>query len=90
MRHAVRWTRRALDAVAQAWLDNPVARTAITEDVAAADEALATDPLNQGESREENRRVVFLRNLILTIHVDAGRHVVSVLNVRHPKRGGSH
>jgi len=79
-----------LDAVAQAWLDNPVDRTVITEDVAAADVGLETDPINQGESREENRRVVFLHALVLTIHVDAGRRVVSVLNVRHPKRRGNH
>ena len=76
--------------MAQAWLDNQVDRPAITEDVAAADEMLAADTSSQGESREENRRVVFLRTLVLTIHVDAERQVVSVLNVRHPKRRGNH
>jgi len=75
--------------VAEAWLDNPADRTVITKDVAAADEWLATDPIGQGESREGNRRVVFLHALVLTIHVDAGRRVVSVLNVRHPKRRDS-
>jgi hypothetical protein len=84
--YSVRWTRRALDAVAQAWLDNSIDRSAITEDVVTADEVLAIDPSSHGESREENRRVVFLNALVLTIQVENGRRVVSVLNVRHRKR----
>ena len=50
MKYSVRWSRRAINSVAQAWLDHPLERSAITEAVAAADELLAIDPVNQGES----------------------------------------
>jgi hypothetical protein len=60
VRYTVRWSRRALDAVARAWLDSPANRAAITEAVDTADDLFAIDPVNQGESREEDRRVVIL------------------------------
>jgi hypothetical protein len=75
-----------LEAVAHAWLDNPADRAAITEAVATADELLAIDPANQGESREGDRRIVFLGPLVLTIRLDESWRMVRVLNVRYPRR----
>jgi hypothetical protein len=79
-----------LESVARAWLDNPASRAAITEAVANADELFAVDPLNQGESREWDRRVVIFHPLVFTIRVDEARRVVRVLNIRHQSRRGSH
>jgi hypothetical protein len=89
VRYTISWSRRALDAMARAWLDHPENRTAIAEAVNTADDLFSIDPVNQGEFREESRRVVFIGPLVLTISVDVSKHVVRVLNVRHPQRRGS-
>jgi ParE toxin of type II toxin-antitoxin system, parDE len=86
--YTVRWSHRALDSLARLWLENPDHRASITEAVAAAEELFAVDPVHEGESREEDRRVVFMRPLVFTVSIDESRSVVRVLNVRHPKWRG--
>ena len=86
MKFAVQWSGRALESLAQIWLENPTNRIAIRQATANTDQLLAFDPLDQGESREGQRRVLFVPPLVLTFHVDVVRSLILVLNVRYSKR----
>jgi hypothetical protein len=89
VKYAIRWSRRALDAVAQLWLDNPALRAEITEATATIDRLLQFDPHEQGESRDDGRRILFVPPLVVVFSADAERNLVRVLNVRQLKRGGA-
>jgi len=64
--YTVRWRRTALDQLAALWLDSND-RAAITAAVDEIDRVLAADPINAGESRAGDTRVMF---------VDPGRRVL--------------
>lgn len=72
--------------MAQLWLESPDDRAAITKVIDAMDDLLASDPLHEGESRDNDHRVVFSGPLVFTIQVDVEHHLVRVLNVRYPKK----
>ena len=86
MNYAVQWSGRALESLAEIWLENPIDRDAIRTATAQLDRLLAVSPLDQGESRESGRRVFFLPPLAITFRVESERDLVLVLNVRYPRR----
>ena len=90
MNYAVRWSRQALDAVAQLWLDNPAQRAEFTQATATIDQLLLVNPHEQGESREDGRRILFVPPLVVVFSVDIDHDVVRVVNIRHlkPRRTG--
>jgi hypothetical protein len=89
VKFSIRWSRRALDSVAQLWLDNPDQRSGITQATATIDQLLQFDPQEHGESRNDGRRIVFVPTLVAIISVDADHNVVRVLDVRQLKRRGT-
>lgn len=89
VKYAVRWSRQALDALAQLWLDNPAQRAEFTQATATIDQLLLVNPHEQGESRDDGRRILFVPPLIVIFSVDADHNVVRMLSVRHLKRRGT-
>lgn len=71
-----------MDALAELWVDNPDQRAAITESAATVDQLLRYDPEDRGESRDDNRRILFVPPLAIIYSVDLTHNVVRVLNVR--------
>ena len=77
----VRWARPALDELARLWTTaDSSLRQAITTASNVADQRLQLDPMNEGESRAQGRRITFVAPLAIVFRVD-GR-TVSVLQVR--------
>ncbi len=77
---SVRWTRTALDRLTAIWLRLASAqRRALTAATHAIDGRLASDPLNEGESRPGGRRVLLLPPLGVAYRVDPQRQTVTVL-----------
>lgn len=56
--YRVRWTRKASNQLAAIWTD-AMDQNAVTIASHRIDQALASDPENQGEERPQNRRVMF-------------------------------
>jgi hypothetical protein len=62
MNYTVIWPRRALDELTNIWM-TAGDREAVTVASAQIDRLLRASPLEQGESREDNTRVLFIRPL---------------------------
>ncbi len=60
----------------------PPQRRAVTEVAASIDQLLQFQPAQQGESREEDRRVLFAHPLVVTFRVLEATQTVRVLYVR--------
>jgi hypothetical protein len=86
VKYTVRWSRRAVDAVAQLWLDLPDLRSEITQATDTLDHLLQFNPAEQGESRNDDRRILFVPPLVAIFRVSAAAETVSVLDVRQVKR----
>jgi hypothetical protein len=86
VKFTVQWSRRALDAVAQLWLDNPDGRAEITNATTATDQLLKFDPGEKGESRGGDRRILFVPPLVVIFRVDSNTTTVRVLDARHLRR----
>jgi hypothetical protein len=78
----------ALDALGQLWIDNVGERAEITRAAATIDQLLVTNPHEQGEDRNDDRRILFVPPLVVLFSVDTNHNVVRVLNVRLLKRRG--
>ena len=89
MKYTVQWSRRAVDALAQFWLDNTVQRTEITQATATIDQLLQFNPDEQGESRDDGRRILFVPPLVVIFRVNTEHNMVRVLNVGQLKRRGT-
>ena len=74
------WKPEAERRLTATWLGSR-RRYAITAAARELDAALVVDPENMGESREENRRVVFVEPLGARIELDHVTHTVSVLTI---------
>jgi len=85
----VRWTRAALDRLAEIWLRVPSGqRHALTTATHVLDGRLAGDPQNEGESRPGGRRVLLVPPLGVAFKVDLQAHKVIVLQawyIRPPR-----
>ena len=81
MNYIVRWTRKAREQLADAWLNHPD-RAAVTAAAHRIDTLLARDPENQGEERPPTRRVLFESPLVVIYRVDKTTNTVVVSNCR--------
>ena len=86
MKYTVVWSRRAYSALAEIWLDRPGERDEIRRSSDSVDQLLSDSPLEQGESRDQDRRVLFLPPLVIIFRVDENSRVVRVLNIREMRR----
>ena len=86
MKYTVVWSRRALSALAEIWLDRPGERDEIRNASDSIDQLLSVDPAAQGESRNNDRRVLFLPPLVVIFRVDESSRVVRVLDIRAMRR----
>jgi hypothetical protein len=80
MKWKVVWKPESERRLTSIWLADRM-RQRITEAAHEIDAALATDPLNAGESREGNDRVVFAKPLGALVEVRPDKQTVNVLEV---------
>jgi hypothetical protein len=76
--HRVVWKRIALDQLAAIWV-KATDQNAVTVASHAVDQALATDPANQGESRPHHQRVMFQSPLGVRFRINEKTRTVRVL-----------
>jgi len=80
MIYMVIWLRRALNELTTLWLNADSAlRRAITAAANQIDKALQRNPENQGESRPDGERILFVGPLGILFHVKHG--AVSIMHV---------
>jgi hypothetical protein len=80
--YEVRWTKSALDELAEMWLvSDSSLRDAITAAAAQVDAMLAKFPGEAGESRSDNRRILFMPPLGVSFVVHEPDRRVIVLHV---------
>jgi hypothetical protein len=78
----VRWQESALNELTTLWMGaNSILRQGITAASNQTDQRLQTDPLGEGESRPERRRILFNPPLGITFRVEEDEQTVSVLRV---------
>lgn len=77
MSYTVIWRREALDELAVAWM-MAADRDAVTVATAQIDRLLRASPLDQGESRDDDTRVLFIRPLGVEYEVEEGDRKVFV------------
>jgi hypothetical protein len=76
------WIPSALNDLTTLWLESdPALRSAITAATDAIDHLLQHNPEQQGESRSEERRILFVPPLGVFFRVDAEDMTVRVLHV---------
>ena len=85
----VAWLRTALDELADvsARADSS-GRKAITVAAHAIEQRLKVNPQNEGESREQERRILFQEPLAASFEVVSRQRVVRVLHVWSIRRSG--
>lgn len=82
MRFVVEWKKTAIDELTALWLiADSAGRTAITVAARDIDRLLQADPHAQGESRESDRRVMFVRPLAAAFRIDSRTSRVDVLRI---------
>jgi hypothetical protein len=81
MNFTVVWKRAAQDELAQIWVD-AADRGAVTAASHLIEQQLGRDPMNLGESRSGNARVVFEPPLAVVYRVNNSRRRVTVVSVR--------
>ncbi len=80
MRYTVLWLPGAESELARPWLEEPV-RVPIELAANEIDHCLKVDPESAGESREGNRRILFVTPLVVTFKVDQQNRIVQVREV---------
>ena len=80
MNYTVTWLPAALGMLARIWTD-AADRNAVTAASNRLDRRLATDPLNEGESREGDNHIAFESPLRVLYRVDPGAREVHVWSV---------
>ena len=82
MTFSVRWREEASDEPAEIWLtSDSAARRNVTSAADAIDKALASHPNECGESRDEQRRIFYIRPLAVIFQVFEQDRAVYVLQV---------
>jgi len=80
---AVEWTDYALDLLADVFVSlDLAAQDQLTAAIEALNRRLATDPLDEGESRNAPFRLTFVGSLGVIYRVDATHGVVQVTEVK--------
>lgn len=83
MKFALEWKQTATDELAAIWMRGDSAmRRAITTAANKVDQLLRDDPYGQSESRESDRRIIFVAPLAVTFRVNHATDTVDVLRVR--------
>jgi hypothetical protein len=78
----VRWTKSALDELADIWVQSdPDFRSAITSATQTIDQNLRIDPHDCGESREKKDRVHFVFPLGIRFTIDDDKRIARVIEV---------
>lgn len=80
MTYTVTYKPSAEAELADLWINAPD-RQAVTDAANRIDALLRTDPHNQGESRDEQTRLLFERPLAVLFEVSEADRIVQVLNV---------
>lgn len=83
MKFRLEWKQTATDEHAVIWVgaDSPT-RHMITVAANKVDFLLRSDPYQHSESRDADRRILFVAPLAITFRVDAGTSKLEVLRVR--------
>lgn len=83
MKFILQWKQTATDELAAVWVsaDSPT-REKITVATCKVDNLLRSDPYECSESRDADRRILFVAPLAVTFRVDAQASTVEVLRVR--------
>jgi hypothetical protein len=76
----VRWAESALNSLAEVWNRAPD-RNAVTSAILRIDRSLAVSPENQGESRDEGRRILLEPPLGVIFRVHIESQTVIILEV---------
>ena len=83
----VEWRRRAVEMLAEFWaVADSATRSAITRAANTIERQLQESPLSYGESRGENRRVLFVGPLLIIYQVSERLREVQVLYCRGLQR----
>lgn len=83
MKFSVRWKELALDDLTAIWLRaDSTSRVKITGAAREVDRLLQNDPALQGESREGDRRIMFVAPLAVSFRVLERNSIVHVLRIR--------
>jgi plasmid stabilization system protein ParE len=82
MKFTVVWKRLANAKLATIWIE-AADRSAVSAAADAIDHLLKTSPLDQGESRSDNERVLIVSPLAVLYEVHVEDRRVDVLAVRH-------
>ena len=81
MNYTVVWKRSADDSLVELWM-NSTDRTAITAAVKEIDAQLGQSPLEAGESREIDYRILCILLLVVAYRVSEDDRLVTVVKVR--------
>ena len=80
--YRVEWLDAALDELARLWVQADAnLRQALTNASRRIDQRLERDPLNEGESRSNGRRITFVPPLAVTFRVDVATRTVTVVEI---------
>ncbi|MGH7136903.1 MAG: hypothetical protein ACREHD_14280 [Pirellulales bacterium] len=83
MKFSLEWKQTATDELADIWLRaDSRTRRKITAATVKVDDLLKRDPYGESESREGDRRIMFVAPLAITFRVDPEVDNVEVLRVR--------
>jgi hypothetical protein len=89
VKYTVYWSKAASDSLAEIWLAlDSAKRSQLNQLISDIEELLRFEPEQQGESRDENRRIIFAAPLIITYRAVPERQTVQILFVRLIKAGG--
>lgn len=85
--YELEWLDSALNELAAVWMGADSAmRGEIRTALSKLESRLRRDPNSQGESREGDERVLFSEPLGLSVEIDSGNRVVTVLHVWRVRR----
>jgi hypothetical protein len=83
VKYILHWSDEALDSLAEIWMaldaDGKRGLNAVVDDI---EQLLESSPREQGESRDDDRRVMFARPLVVTFRVVELRKLVRIIYVR--------
>jgi plasmid stabilization system protein ParE len=81
--YSVEWSGAALNSLAEIWMSlESSARPQLNSAVADVDKLLQFSPAEQGESRDDERRVLFAPPLVITFRVLENKRTVRIVFAR--------
>ena len=89
MSYLVVWSNVAFDQMGLILRAMPLRRAEFAGTLKAIASKLRTDPMEQGESRDDADRIWFVGDLIIVFSVDVESSTVEIASIRHNSRGSS-